>query len=193
MDNHHLGNNRRCVNYYDINNNLINGPGEAGTEPPIGPTGIGITGPTGPTGPTGGVAPTSLAFGSLRGDSIQNPIIIGDSVPFDVVGSLSGIGVSPSGNELVIENDGLYQITISVSAEVSAEPDLSLPFLSGLITVNGSPIFGDVTSLFQVPTRSSTSFVVQADLSAGDIIGVSISSETILGYIGRSLTVVQIA
>ena len=106
----------------------------------------------------------------------------------------STITVSMSGNELVVGESGIYQITISINAEATVDPDLDLPYLNAIITVNGLPIFGDTTTFFKIPNRSSSTFVVQATLTAGDEVGVSISSTFLtLGYMNRSLTVVQLS
>ena len=112
---------------------------------PVGPTGItgttgatggiGSTGPTGPTGSTGATGATGvtgvtgatgvtgevvLAFGSLRGSSVETPGATLTSVPFNVVGPLSDtITVSLSGNELVVGETGIYQITVSINAEAT--------------------------------------------------------------------------
>lgn len=136
-----------------------------------------------------------LAFGSLRGSTIEIPGNTFTPVPFNVVGPLSDtITVSMSGNELVVGEDGIYQITISINAEATTDPDPDQPYLNAIITVNGTPIFGDTTTFFKIPNRSSSTFVVQAPLTAGDEVGVSIISEfPVLGYINRSLTIVQLS
>lgn len=116
-------------------------------------------------------------------------------VPFSIVGPLSGtITVSVSGNELVVGESGIYQITISINAEATTDPDPDQPYLNAIITVNGTPIFGDTTTFFKISNRSSATYVVQAALSAGDEVGVSISTAfPILGYLNRSLTIVQLS
>ena len=182
--------------------------GAAGLEGPTGPTGptgaAGAEGPTGPTGPTGAAGaegptgPTGevvLAFGSLRGSSVETPGATLTPVPFSVVGPLSGtVTVSVSGNELVAGESGIYQITISINAEATTDPDPDEPYLNAIITVNGTPIFGDTTTFFKISNRSSSTFVVQASLTAGDEVGVSISTDfPVLGYINRSLTLVQLS
>ncbi|SHK91183.1 hypothetical protein SAMN02745123_03571, partial [Desulforamulus aeronauticus DSM 10349] len=168
----------------------------------IGPTGpIGDTGPTGPigpTGPTGATGPTGdvvLAFGSLRGASAELPGATFTPVPFSVVGPLSNVTVSMSGNGLVVGESGIFQITISINAEATVDPDPDQPYLDAIITVNGLPIFGDTTTFFKIPNRSSSTFVVQASLTAGDEVGVDISTTFggTLGYMNRSLTVVQLS
>ena len=167
--------------------------GAAGAEGPTGPTGpTGAAGLEGPTGPTGEVV---LAFGSLRGSSVETPGATLTPVPFSVVGPLSGtVTVSVSGNELVAGESGIYQITISINAEATTDPDPDEPYLNAIITVNGTPIFGDTTTFFKISNRSSSTFVVQASLTAGDEVGVSISTDfPILGYINRSLTLVQLS
>jgi hypothetical protein len=112
-----------------------------------------------------------------------------------VVGPSSDtITVSLSGNELVVGESGIYQITISINAEATTDPDPDQPYLNAFITVNGAPIFGDVTTFFKIANRSSSTFVVQATLTAGDEVGVSIgTSFPVLGYMNRSLTVVQLS
>ncbi len=167
--------------------------GATGPEGPIGPTGLtGATGPEGPTGPTGEVV---LAFGSLRGSSVETPGATFTPVPFSVVGPLSDtITVSLSGNELVVGESGIYQITISINAEATTDPDPDQPYLNAIITVNGTPIFGDTTTFFKISNRSSSTFVVQASLTAGDEVGASISTDfPVLGYMNRSLTIVQLS
>ena len=159
----------------------------------IGPTGpTGLQGPTGDTGPTGTVV---LAYGSLRGNTNEVPGETLSPVPFNIVGPLSpNITVSLSGNELVVGQTGVYQITISINAEATEDPDPDQPYLTAIITVNGTPIFGDTTTFFKIPNRSSTTFVVQAALTAGDEVGASISSDfPILGYMNRTLTVIQLS
>lgn len=158
----------------------------------------GMTGPTGPTGPEGPTGPTGevvLAFGSLRGSSVETPGATLTPVPFSVVGPLSDtVTVSVSGNELVAGESGIYQITISINAEATTDPDPDEPYLNAIITVNGTPIFGDTTTFFKISNRSSSTFVVQASLTAGDEVGVSISTDfPVLGYINRSLTLVQLS
>ena len=182
--------------------------GAAGLEGPTGPTGpigaAGLEGPTGPTGPTGATGlegptgPTGevvLAFGSLRGNSVETPGATLTPVPFSVVGPLSDtVTVSVSGNELVAGESGIYQITISINAEATTDPDPDEPYLNAIITVNGTPIFGDTTTFFKISNRSSSTFVVQASLTAGDEVGASISTDfPILGYVNRSLTIVQLS
>lgn len=147
---------------------------------------------TGVTGPTGEVV---LAYGSLRGSTVETPGGTFTSVPFNVVGSLSDtITVSLSGNELVVGESGIYQITISINAEATTDSDPDQPYLNAIITVNGSPIFGDTTTFFKISNRSSSTFAVQAPLTAGDEVGASISTDfPILGYMNRSLTIVQLS
>ncbi len=136
-----------------------------------------------------------LAFGSLRGSSVETPGATLTPVPFSVVGPLSDtITVSLSGNELVVGESGIYQITISINAEATVEPDPDQPYLDAIITVNGTPIFGDTTTFFKITNRSSSTFVVQASLAAGDEVGASVSTDfPILGYMNRSLTIVQLS
>ena len=134
-------------------------------------------------------------FGSLRGSSVETPGATFTPVPFSVVGPLSStITVSLSGNELVVGESGIYQITISINAEATTDPDPDQPYLNSIITVNGTPIFGDTTTFFKISNRSSSTFVVQASLTAGDEVGVSISTDfPVLGYMNRSLTIVQLS
>lgn len=173
--------------------------GPAGPAGPQGPAGeIGPTGPQGPAGPEGPQGPTGdvvLAFGSLRGSSVETPGETFTPVPFSVAGPLSDtITVSPSGNELVVGESGIYQITVSINAEATTDPDPDQPYLNAIITVNGAPIFGDTTTFFKIANRSSSTFVVQASLTAGDAVGASISTEfPALGYMNRSLTIVQLS
>jgi len=116
-------------------------------------------------------------------------------VPFDVVGPLSDtVTVSLTGNELVVGESGIYLITISINAEATTDPDPDEPYLEAIITVNGSPIFGDTTTFFKIANRSSSTYVVQASLNAGDEVGVSIRTDfPVLGYMNRSLTIVQLS
>ncbi len=155
----------------------------------------GATGPEGPAGPPGSTGEVVLAYGSLRGVGEGTPGITFTPVIFSRSGSLStAIAVSLSGNELVVGNDGIYQITVSINAEATNNPDSSQPYLVAIITVNGTPIFGDTTTFFNIANRSSASFIVQASLGAGDEVGVSISTEfPALKYMNRSLTVVQLS
>ncbi|WP_280634493.1 hypothetical protein [Clostridium aminobutyricum] len=166
---------------------------------PTGPTGPpgadGATGPTGPTGATGSTGEAVLAFGSLRGSSVETPGATFTPIPFNVVGPLSDtITVSLSGNELVVGESGIYQISISINAEATTDPDPDEPYLNAIITVNGTPIFSDITTFFKISNRSSSTFIVQAALTAGDEVGANISTDfPILGYVNRSLTVVQLS
>ncbi len=136
-----------------------------------------------------------LAFGSLRGGSVETPGATFTPVPFSVVGPLSDtVTVSLSGNELVVGGSGIYQIAISINAEATTDPDPDQPYLNAIITVNGTPIFGDITTFFKISNRSSSTFVVQSSLAAGDEVGVSISTDfPVLGYMNRSLTIVQLS
>ncbi|MFB4212806.1 hypothetical protein ACE1TH_12925 [Shouchella sp. JSM 1781072] len=150
------------------------------------------SGPPGPPGPPG---PTEVkSFGSLRGSTIENPSEIESSVIFNEVGTVSG-GITPSssGNEFIVLESGVYQITLSISPELSLSPDPSEPYLSAVITINGGPAFGDATSAFYIKNRSSSSFIIQADLVEGDVIGANIATSSILGYIGRSLTLLKVS
>jgi hypothetical protein len=187
---------------------LSPGSGATGATGPVGPSGAigftgatgatgpsGTTGATGPEGPTGPAGEVVLAFGSLRGSSVETPGATFTPVPFSVVGPLSDtITVSLSGNELVVGESGIYQITISINAEATTDPDPDQPYLNAIITVNGTPIFGDTTTFFKISNRSSSTFVVQASLTAGDEVGASISTDfPVLGYMNRSLTIVQLS
>ena len=173
--------------------------GETGATGATGATGetgaTGATGETGETGPTGPTGEVVLAFGSLRGSSAEAPGATFTPVPFSIVGPLSDtITVSTSGNELVVGESGIYQITISINAEATTDPDPDQPYLNAIITVNGGPIFGDTTTFFKISNRSSSTFVVQAALAAGDEVGVSIITDSLaLGYMNRSLTIVQLS
>lgn len=170
--------------------------GPTGPTGPIGATGLqGPTGDTGPTGPTGPIGEVVLAYGSLRGNTIEIPGETLAAIPFNIVGPLSpDVTVSGSGNELVVGQSGVYQITVSINAEATDDPDPDQPYLNAIITVNGTPIFGDTTTFFKISNRSSATFVVQAALTAGDEVGASISSDfPILGYMNRTLTVIQLS
>ncbi len=173
--------------------------GQQGITGPTGATGpagaIGSTGPTGATGATGPTGEVVLAYGSLRGAIVETPGEVFEPVEFNLVGPLSSnITVSLSGNELVVGEDGVYQITISINAVATEDPDPDQPYMNAIITVNGAPIFGDTTTFFKIQNRSSSTFVAQAALSAGDEVGVSISSTfPVMGYMNRSLTIVQLS
>jgi len=135
-----------------------------------------------------------MAFGSLRGNSVETPGATLTPVPFSVSGPLSDtVTVSLSGNELVVGESGVYQVTISINADATTDPDPDQPYLNAIITVNGTPIFGDTTTFFKIPNRSSSTFAVQAALTAGDEVGASIGTDfPILGYMNRSLIIVQL-
>ncbi|MFJ7738396.1 hypothetical protein ACIQ2D_18940 [Lysinibacillus sp. NPDC097287] len=158
-------------------------------EPNFFPKIIAVPGPVSP--PEKGV----LGYGSLIGDTIEQPTVIGPSVPFNEVGPLSkNISASASGNELVVNESGVYQITVSMSAEATAVPDPTQRFLTVSILVNGVPIFDDTLIAFNISNRSSSTFVVQARLNAGDSVGVRATTDTFpFGYISRSLTLVQLS
>ncbi len=178
-------------------------PGPAGPQGEPGPAGPqGVPGPAGPQGEAGPVGPQggngsagyALAYGSLRGISIEIPGAAPTPVPFNSAGALSNMSVSQSGNSLIVNETGVYQITISINAEATVDPDESQPYVNAFVTVNGTPIFGDITSYFDIANRSSSSFIVQGSLAAGDEIGVSASTNFLtLGYMNRSLTVIQIS
>lgn len=161
--------------------------GPAGLAGPAGPAGV-----PGPAGPPGEVV---LAFGSLRGSIVELPGVDLEPVPFSTAGPLSTtITVSPSGNELVVGESGIYQITISINAEATVNPDSDQPYLTAIITVNGIPIFGDTSTFFKISNRSSSTFVAQALLTTGDEVGASISTNfPVLGYMNRILTIVQLS
>lgn len=164
--------------------------GETGATGPMGPQGL--PGVQGSTGATGSVV---LAYGSLSGLNNEIPNTVAAQMKFNKVGPLSdSITVSPSGNELIVGRDGIYQITISLSAEATVEADMDLPYLDAYITVNNQPVFGDISSFFKIPNRSSTTFTIQAALSAGDAVGVSVSSIfPSLGYMNRMLSIIQLS
>ncbi|MEE3806378.1 MULTISPECIES: hypothetical protein [Lysinibacillus] len=144
-------------------------------------------------GPVAPVTPGVLGYGSLRGDTLDFLSPVSTPVTFEQVGPLSNVTVSPSGNELVVQNNGVYQITISINAQATALPDPDQPYFTVSITVNGLPIFLEGIAIFNVLNRSSSSYIVQATLSAGDLVGVSASSDSLVaGYASRSLTVIQI-
>ncbi|WP_233162817.1 MULTISPECIES: hypothetical protein [unclassified Cohnella] len=136
-----------------------------------------------------------MAYGSLRGSSVETPDSTFVPVPFSVAGPLSStVTVSASGNELRVGESGIYQITISINAEATTDPDPDQPFLTAIITVNGSPLFGDTTTFFKISNRSSSTFVAQASLTADDEVGVSINTDfPALGYMNRSLTIIQLS
>ncbi|MFZ7104482.1 MAG: hypothetical protein ACOWWO_17760 [Peptococcaceae bacterium] len=136
-----------------------------------------------------------MAFGSLRGANNETPGTTFTPVTFSIVGPLSDtVTVSGSGNELVVGESGIYQITISINAEATTEPDPDQPYLTAIITVNGTPIFGDTTTFFKISNRSSSTFVVQTSLAAGDEVGANINTDfPVLGYMNRSLTIVQLS
>lgn len=175
--------------------------GDAGPQGPSGPQGLpGIQGPPGPQGlpgpqgEPGRAEGVSAAFGSLRGSSIEVPGPPFKKVPFQITGPLSEtVTVSQTGNELVAGESGVYQITISISAEATTEPDPEQPYLSAIITINGKPAFSDITTFFKISNRSSSTFSVQSYLNAGDEVGVSIGTDyPALGYMNRSLSIVKL-
>ena len=149
----------------------------------------------GPRGEQGEPGTVVLAYGSLRGSSIEVPGTAYGSVPFGVAGPLSStITVSRTGNELVVGESGIYQITVSMSAEATAYPDAEQPYLNANIMVNGQPIFGDISTFFKIMNRGSSTYIVQAYLRAGDEVGVNIGTDyPALGYMNRSLTLVQLS
>ncbi|MEK0314607.1 hypothetical protein [Cohnella sp. 56] len=136
-----------------------------------------------------------MAYGSLRGFSVEVPGATFTPVPFSIVGPLSStVAVSGTGNELVVGTSGIYQITISINAEATTEPDTDQPYLNAIITANGTPLFGETTTFFRIANRSSSTFVAQAALTAGDAVGASIASSfPVLGYMNRILTIVQLS
>lgn len=171
--------------------------GLAGSPGATGVTGVtGRDGADGLTGPTGPIGKVVLAYGSLRGANNETPGTAFTPVTFSNVGPLSDtVKVSSSGNALIVEESGLYQITISINAEATTDPDANQPYLNAIITVNGNPLFTDTTTFFKIFNRSSSSFIVQSALAAGDEVGVSIQTNypMILGYMNRSLTLVQLS
>lgn len=63
----------------------------------------GQPGPQGPQGEPGQIRGAALAYGSLRGTSIEVPGAEFRSMPFNVAGPLSkAVTVSPAGNELIV-------------------------------------------------------------------------------------------
>lgn len=165
-------------------------PGPAGPQGPKGEPGN--QGPRGEQGEPGTVV---LGYGSLRGSSIEVPGSAFGSVPFSTPGPLSmGVTVSRTGNELVVNESGIYQITISISAEATTYPDAEQPYLNAAVMVNGQPAFGDISTFFKIMNRGSSSYAVQAYLKAGDEVGVNIGTDfPALGYMNRSLTLVQLS
>ncbi|KMZ53024.1 hypothetical protein [Dorea sp. D27] len=131
----------------------------------------------------------------MRGSSIEVPGSAFGSVPFSTPGPLSrGVTVSRTGNELVVNESGIYQITISISAEATTYPDAEQPYLNAAAMVNGQPAFGDISTFFKIMNRGSSSYAVQAYLKAGDEVGVNIGTDfPALGYMNRSLTLVQLS
>ncbi|WP_342503724.1 hypothetical protein [Lysinibacillus sp. FSL L8-0126] len=135
-----------------------------------------------------------LSYGSIRGDSLEIISPIAAPIPFQQVGPLSNVTVSPSGNELVVQSNGVYQIAISINAQTTVEPDPLQSYFTVSITVNGQPIFLDGLAIFNVLNRSSSTYVVQASLSAGDLVGVSASSANpIANYANRFLSIIQLS
>jgi hypothetical protein len=162
----------------------------AGSQGPQGPAGV-----QGPAGPQGAIGEVVLAFGSLRGISAEEPGAVFTPIPFSAAGPLSStITVSTSGNQLVVGRSGVYQITLSINAEATVNPAPSQPYLEAIITVNNQPLFGNPSTVFKIANRSSSTFVTQASLNAGDAIGASIGTDfPILGYLNRSLTLIQLS
>ena len=179
--------------------------GLPGAQGPAGPTGAtgntGATGPIGPTGATGNTGATGpagdavLAYGSLRGNSIELPGADSAAVPFNAAGPLSdSVTVGQGGNELVVGRSGIYQITLSITAEATVNPDAGQPYLDAFLTINGGPLFGDTSTAMRIANRSSATYTVQSALAAGDRVGAAISTRSLtLGYMNRSLSVVQLS
>ncbi|MFJ7696740.1 hypothetical protein [Lysinibacillus fusiformis] len=148
---------------------------------------------------SGPIAPSErgvLGYGSLRSLILES--VVGPTptpVSFDEVGPLSkNITVSSSGNELVVHESGIYQITISINSEASAAPDPTQPFFTVFITINGVPIYdGTGEAIFDVANRSSSAYIIQTPLNPGDVVGVSAAGNPISGYGSRALTIVQLA
>ncbi|WPK11598.1 hypothetical protein R6U77_17155 [Lysinibacillus louembei] len=135
----------------------------------------------------------TMAFGSLRSNTLEDTATVQTPVSFDVVGPLSNVTVSPTGNELVVNESGVYQVTVSINAIAFAAPDPTDGYLSATITVNGMPIFTQGIAVFNITSRNSSAYIVQAALNAGDQVGVSAASEAFLfGYMNRSLTLLQL-
>lgn len=155
----------------------------------------GATGATGNTGPTGATGVGVVAYGSLRGANVEQPGVDLTTVPFSITGPLANtITVSASGNELVVGEAGVYQITASINAVATTGPDTDQPYLIAIITLNDNPIFGDTTTYFKIANRDCSTFVAQATLQAGDAIGIKISTNfPTLGYMNRSLNIVQLS
>ena len=179
--------------------------GNTGAQGPAGPTGAtgntGAQGPAGPTGATGNTGATGpagdavLAYGSLRGNSIELPGADSAAVPFNAAGPLSdSVTVGQGGNELVVGRSGIYQITLSITAEATVNPDAGQPYLDAFLTINGGPLFGDTSTAMRIANRSSATYTVQSALAAGDRVGAAISTRSLtLGYMNRSLSVVQLS
>jgi len=126
---------------------------------------------------------------------VETPGSIFTPIPFSVAGPLSDtVTVSLSGNGLVVGQAGVYQITISVNAEATAEPDPDQPYPNAIITVNGLPIFAYTTIFSKIPNRGASTYAVQPALAEGDEVGASVSTTfPVLGYMNRSLTIVQLS
>lgn len=79
-------------------------PGPQGPQGEPGPQGLqGEPGPQGLQGEPGQIRGAALAYGSLRGTSIEVPGAEFRSMPFNVAGPLSkAVTVSPAGNELIV-------------------------------------------------------------------------------------------
>ncbi|MCT6923287.1 hypothetical protein [Metasolibacillus sp.] len=93
----------------------------------------------------------------------------------------------------MINESGVYQVTVSINAIAFAAPDPTDGYLSATITVNGMPIFTQGIAVFNITSRNSSAYIVQAALNVGDQVGVSAASEAFLfGYMNRSLTLLQL-
>lgn len=133
--------------------------GPTGANRAIGPTeATGSTGSTGATGATGSsgitdsTGPTGkvvLAYGSLRGASVEVPTTTLTTVPFRTARPLSNtITVSQTGNGLAVATSGIYQITVSISAEATKDPDTDQAYLTAIIAVNTPSLWGHIYLLY---------------------------------------------
>lgn len=94
----------------------------------------------------------------------------------------------------MIGESGVYQITLSVTAEAPVVPSADQPYLDAILTVNGAPMFGNTSTSLRIANRSSSTFVVQAPLTTGDEVGASISTiYPTLGYMNRSLSIIELS
>lgn len=49
----------------------------------------------------------------------------------------------------MVGESGIYQITISINAEATVDPDTDQPYLEAIITANDTPVFGDTTTFLR--------------------------------------------